>query len=106
MVFHKVDSQPKFVDSGVYGLVRHPMYFGILLSCLAFLFVFTSLVSIGVWIVFFVVYDRMAAFEEQSLVGILGEEYVAYQKRVSKWFLGLHGRQRTATRKEPDAFKR
>jgi protein-S-isoprenylcysteine O-methyltransferase Ste14 len=71
-----------------------------------FLFVFTSLVSIGIWIVFFVVYDRMAAFEEQSLVGILGEEYVAYQKRVPKWFPAVHRRQQRATSQKPEGLER
>jgi len=61
------------------------MYLGILLFCLAFLFITISLVSIGIWIAFFLFYDRMATYEEKSLIQILGEEYTAYQKRVSKW---------------------
>jgi protein-S-isoprenylcysteine O-methyltransferase Ste14 len=61
-------------------LVRHPMYLGILLFCIAFLFVSVSLVSIGIWIVFFIFYYRMAAYEEKSLIKILGEAYVAYQR--------------------------
>jgi protein-S-isoprenylcysteine O-methyltransferase Ste14 len=84
LVFRNFEGQPEIVDSGVYALVRHPMYLGILLFCLAFLFVFTSLVSIGIWIVFFVAYDRMAAYEEKSLIEALGEEYVAYRKRVPR----------------------
>ena len=59
-----------FVDSGVYALVRHPMYLGILLFCLAFISISTSLVSIEIWITFFVFYDRMAAYEEKSLIEI------------------------------------
>jgi protein-S-isoprenylcysteine O-methyltransferase Ste14 len=84
-VLEQVSDPPKLVDSGVYALVRHPMYLGILLFCIAFLFVSVSLVSIGIWIVFFIFYDRMAAYEEKSLIEILGEAYVAYQRRVSKW---------------------
>jgi len=78
--------QPKLVDSGVYAVVRHPMYLGILLFCLSFLFISFSLLSTGIWIVFFILYDRMATYEEGSLIRILGNEYVAYQKRVAKWF--------------------
>ena len=88
-VLEQVHNPPVLVDSGVYAWVRHPMYLGILLFCLAFIFVSVSLVSIGIWIGFFVFYDRMATYEEKSLIDILGEPYIAYQKRVSKWFPGV-----------------
>jgi protein-S-isoprenylcysteine O-methyltransferase Ste14 len=80
----------KLVESGVYAVVRHPMYLGTLFCCLSFLFVSFSLLSLGIWIVFFIFYDRMATYEERSLVEILGEEYVAYQRRVAKWFPGVY----------------
>ena len=73
------------VDSGVYAWVRHPMYLGTLLFCLAFLFISVSLVSCVILFGFFIFYDRMATYEEKSLTEILGEEYTAYQKRVPKW---------------------
>jgi len=89
VVLEQVQDPPKLVDSGVYAWFRHPMYFGILLFCLAFMFVSVSLISIGIWIVFFIFYDRMATYEEQSLIEILGESYTVYQKRVSKWLPGI-----------------
>ena len=84
-VLEQVHDPPKLVDTGVYTWVRHPMYLGTLLFCLAFLCITISLVSIGIWIAFFLFYDRMATYEEKSLIQILGEDYTAYQKRVSKW---------------------
>lgn len=89
-IFDEVHDQPKLIDSGVYSWVRHPMYLGILMSCLAFLFVSASLLSIGVWLGFFILYDKMVTYEEKSLIQILGEEYIAYQKRVPKWFPRLN----------------
>jgi protein-S-isoprenylcysteine O-methyltransferase Ste14 len=106
LVFRKVDGQPEFVGSGVYAMVRHPMYLGILLFCLAFLFVSTSVVSIGIWVVFFAAYDRMVTYEEKSLVETLGEEYAAYQKRVPKWFPGIHRLRRKAAWQKPDVLER
>jgi len=85
-VFGEAHVQPKLLDSGVYSWVRHPMYLGILLFCLAFFFAIPSLLSIGVWLIFFILYDKMTVYEEESLKQILGEEYIAYQKRVPKWF--------------------
>jgi protein-S-isoprenylcysteine O-methyltransferase Ste14 len=89
-VLEQVQDPPKLVDSGVYAWVRHPMYLGILLFCLAFLFISVSLASIVIWIGFFIFYDRMATYEEKSLTEILGEQYAAYQKRVSKWVPSLY----------------
>jgi protein-S-isoprenylcysteine O-methyltransferase Ste14 len=76
---------PQFVDTGVYAWIRHPLYLGTLLFCLGLIFISFSLVSIAILIIFFIFYDRMATFEEKNLVEILGERYVVYQKRVSKW---------------------
>ncbi|HUW47702.1 MAG TPA: isoprenylcysteine carboxylmethyltransferase family protein [Patescibacteria group bacterium] len=90
VVLDESQTQPGLVDSGVYAVVRHPMYLGTLLFCLSFLFISFSLLSIGIWIAFFIFYDRMATYEERSLIQILGEEYIAYQKRAAKWFPRLH----------------
>ena len=85
-VFGEISGQPQLIDSSVYSLVRHPMYLGTLLFCLGFLFINSSLLSLGVWLAFFILYDKMATYEEKDLIRILGEEYIAYQKRVPKWF--------------------
>jgi protein-S-isoprenylcysteine O-methyltransferase Ste14 len=85
-VFGEITDQPRLIDSGVYSWVRHPMYLGILLCCLGFFFISSSLLSFGVWLAFFILYDKMATYEEKDLIRILGEEYTAYQKRVPKWF--------------------
>ena len=84
-VFGKTIGQTQLVDSGVYSWVRHPMYLGTLMVCLGFFFAVSSLLSLGIWIVFFIVYDRMATYEEKDLIRILGEEYIAYRKKVRKW---------------------
>lgn len=89
-VFDEDHGQQGLIDSGVYALVRHPMYLGILVCCLSFLFFSVSLLSVGIWMAFFIFYDRMATYEEESLIQMLDEEYIAYQKRVPKWFPRLH----------------
>ena len=80
-VLEQVHDPPQLVDSGVYAWVRHPMYLGILLFCLSFLFISVSLVSIGIWIAFFIFYYRMTRYEEKSLIEILGKQYTDFQKR-------------------------
>jgi protein-S-isoprenylcysteine O-methyltransferase Ste14 len=84
-VLEQAHDQPHLVDSGIYAWIRHPLYLGTLLFCLSFLFLSASLVSFGIWVAFFILYDRMATYEEKSLIAILGEQYISYQKKVSKW---------------------
>ena len=62
------------------------MYLGILLVYLAFLFDMPSLLSLMIWLRFFIFYDKMTTYEENDLIRMLGEEYINYQKRVPKWF--------------------
>jgi len=91
-VFGEVHDQPRLIDSGVYSWVRHPMYLGILMFCLGFFVSSFSLLSLGIWTGFFIVYDKMATYEEKDLIRILGEEYTVYQKRVPKWFPRLRSK--------------
>jgi len=77
----------KFVDSGVYSLVRHPMYLGGLMILCGFLFLKFSLIAFAIWVVYFVLCDWMASYEEKDLLRVLGEEYANYQRRVPKWLV-------------------
>ncbi|MDH5623717.1 MAG: isoprenylcysteine carboxylmethyltransferase family protein [Candidatus Bathyarchaeota archaeon] len=79
------EAEPKIIESGVYSWVRHPMYLGTMMFCLGFFLASLSLLSLGIWVVFFFFYDKMATYEEKDMIRILGEEYTAYQKRVPKW---------------------
>jgi protein-S-isoprenylcysteine O-methyltransferase Ste14 len=79
------DEEPKFIETGVYSRVRHPMYLGMLLIPLGFLFLEFSLIAFVIWTVFLIVCDWMASYEERDLIKILGERYIAYRKKVPKW---------------------
>jgi protein-S-isoprenylcysteine O-methyltransferase Ste14 len=61
-VFGETIGQPRLIETGVYSWIRHPMYLGTLMFCLAFVFTVFSILSLGVWIMFFAKYDRMATF--------------------------------------------
>jgi protein-S-isoprenylcysteine O-methyltransferase Ste14 len=84
VVFDK-SSDPRLIDWGVFSIVRHPMYLGILLVLLGLFLWSLSLLSLCVWIGFFFFYDRMASFEEEDLLRIFGEDYEEYRRRVGKW---------------------
>jgi len=83
-VFGKT-GKPEFVNSGVYSLVRHPMYLGGLMILLGFLFLKFSVIAFAIWVVFLALSDWMASYEEKDLLRVLGEKYANYQSRVPKW---------------------
>ena len=76
----------EIIDTGVYAWVRHPMYLGSLLVYAGFFLSTLSLVSLGVGIGIFALYDKMATYEENNLTERFGSAYVAYKQRVAKWF--------------------
>jgi len=77
----------ELVDSGVYSLVRHPMYLGGLMVLLGFLFLNFSLIAFAIWVTYAVLCDWMASYEEQDLLRVLGGKYANYQRRVPKWLI-------------------
>jgi len=86
MLFHEIRDPPKVLDIGVFAFVRHPMYLGVLLIYVGFIFSTLSLISLVTWVSFLFVYDRMATYEEKDLTRMFGDAYSNYQRRVPKWF--------------------
>ncbi|MBU7004404.1 MAG: hypothetical protein HXS50_02470 [Theionarchaea archaeon] len=74
------------IDKGIYGRLRHPMYLGTLMIYVFFVLVSLSILAILTWIAIFLVYDRLAAYEERVLLEDLGGDYAEYMKRVHRWF--------------------
>ena len=85
LVFDDAPSNPQVIDWGVFSVVRHPMYLGVLLFLLGLFFLTFSLISLSIWLGFFFFYDRMASYEEQDLIRLFGKAYSEYQKKVGKW---------------------
>lgn len=64
---------------------RNPMYFGILLVYLAFIFLSISVICIAFFVNIFLLYNKMVNFEEDILEQIFGQDYIEYKKKVPKW---------------------
>jgi len=77
--------EPGLVDWGVYSISRHPMYLGSMLFELGIATSTLSVPALLVWVVIFLEYNRFAAFEEESLLEVMGDEYKQYQSKVRRW---------------------
>ena len=79
------------VDAGLYGVVRHPLYVGVIVACLGAILVGQSWVVAAVAVPGIPVMYWNMLLEERSNVGRFGDGYVAYMQRVPRanLFLGL-----------------
>jgi len=76
--------------SGVYGLVRHPSYVGILLMDIGFAGVFRSSVALLLLPIVFWMFKRRMDVEEQLLVAEFGDTYRGYMGRTARLLPGVY----------------
>lgn len=80
----------ELVTSGVYGVIRHPSYLGLLVNSLGWALAFRSLV--GVLLTAFTIVPLIARMnaEERLLLARFGDEYEAYRARSRRLIPGLY----------------
>ena len=78
------------VTSGVYGVIRHPSYLGLLISTFGWGLVFRS--AVGVLLAALLVPPLLARInaEERLLRSHFGDEYEAYRGRTSRLLPGIY----------------
>ncbi len=82
-----VESEHVLVTTGLYGYVRHPMYFGFLLLFFGYAISLGSfIISIAITVGLFIVYRSRMELEERLLSEHFGEEYLKYASRTKRLF--------------------
>ncbi len=81
--FPRPPAQARFRGTGVYGVVRHPIYSGIVLAAIGWSLLWLSPAGVGFALMLGVFFDRKAAREEAWLQRKF-KPYRAYQRRVKK----------------------
>lgn len=81
--FPRPQDNMTLVQNGAYGIIRHPLYGGLVIGAVGWSLLIASVMSLVYTLVLFVFFDIKSRREE----GWLSEkfpEYAAYQKRVKK----------------------
>ncbi|MHA1913108.1 MAG: methyltransferase family protein [Promethearchaeota archaeon] len=84
-LFNTPENKEELIKEGIFNRVRHPLYLGVLLIYFSLFFLSISLISLGVWVIIFLIYNRLAAYEEKELETIYKEDYRDYRKSVPRW---------------------
>jgi protein-S-isoprenylcysteine O-methyltransferase Ste14 len=78
----KEETKPQLVQIGMYRYVRHPLYFATIVLILGLFFLFPTQKMLLTLLVSYIYIGIGHRLEERKLIGIFGEEYRAYQRRV------------------------
>jgi protein-S-isoprenylcysteine O-methyltransferase Ste14 len=70
------------IKTGVFAVVRHPIYLGSILLYLALIFISLSIVAFCIWIIIILFYYFISRYEERLLIDRLGSQYEEYMNEV------------------------
>ena len=85
IVFGEEREKPEVIRKGVFGILRHPVYFSEVLLYLAFLILSVSLAAAVVAIFAIVFLYYISRYEEKLLLLHLGDEYREYMNEIPMW---------------------
>jgi protein-S-isoprenylcysteine O-methyltransferase Ste14 len=85
-VFGTAREKPEVITTGVFRIVRHPIYTGALLFYLGSILFTLSLASAALWILIIAFYIVLCKYEERLLTEEFGDDYLKYKKRTGMLF--------------------
>jgi protein-S-isoprenylcysteine O-methyltransferase Ste14 len=85
-----IQQDHRLVTTGLYSVVRHPSYLGMLIFLLGWALAFRSLAGVGLTALTIVPLIARIRSEEAMLASAFGAEYAAYRARTSRLIPGLY----------------
>jgi protein-S-isoprenylcysteine O-methyltransferase Ste14 len=78
------------VTGGIYGVIRHPSYLGLLLNSLGWALAFRSGLGVLLTVILIPVLLARMRSEEALLRSQFGDQYDAYLRRTPRWIPGIY----------------
>lgn len=75
-----------FAKGGLYGVIRHPQYMGIMLAVFGQVVHWPTIVTLVLFPIIVLVYVRLARKEEEAMIGRFGAAYQVYMQNVPMFF--------------------
>ena len=85
-VFGTARENPEVISTGVFRIVRHPIYTGALLFYLGAILMTMSLASAALWLLIIAFYIYICRYEEYLLTEEFGNDYLEYKKKTGMLF--------------------
>ena len=79
------------IHKGIFKILRHPLYLGLSLFTIGFLFAYQAIALIIIGIVAVILFYIASRVEDSYNIKKFGSEYTEYKKKVPMWnfFLGI-----------------
>ncbi|MCK4879029.1 MAG: isoprenylcysteine carboxylmethyltransferase family protein [Bacteroidales bacterium] len=85
-VFGTVREKPEVINTGVFRIVRHPIYLGAILFYLGATLITMSIASAALWLLIIGFYIGISRYEERILTEAFGNDYLEYKKKTGMLF--------------------
>ena len=85
-VFGEEQKEIIVIKTDVFARIRHPMYFGSIMTFLSFVILSLSVIALVIFVVVVMFYYYLCRYEEKVLLEKLGNEYKDYMKNVPMLF--------------------
>lgn len=79
-------SKGNLVTDGIYGVVRHPQYLGLIMIIIGFLIQWPTIITVAMAPILVLSYFRLARREEAELERSFGDVYLSYEREVPMLF--------------------
>ncbi len=80
-VFGTTRDEPGVISTGVFRIVRHPIYTGAILFYLGAILMTMSIASAAFWVLIIGFYITICRYEERILTEAFGNDYLEYKKK-------------------------
>ncbi len=91
-VFSDYTEQPRMVTSGLFSLMRHPVYLGALIIYVGLLVLILSPLAFLAFLGAILLYNWLALDEERRMLKVFGDQYQSYCQQTPRWLPRLISR--------------